>query len=134
MYTSSTRPTLKYEPIRGLGIYIQGKAFSLPSNKIDSIDNNQTKQVKKKLQRSIINPLKQFNIYLVNIDEKAGDVEKKICIFFCIILYKSHKSRNISISFIKLFEAEWLDGTILPDYVTSITLGHRIERFYHRRE
>lgn len=35
----------------------------------------------------------------------AGDVEKKSA-FFYIILYKSHKSHNISISFIKLFEAE----------------------------
>lgn len=45
-YTSSTLPTFKYEPIRGLCIYVQGKTFSLPSNKIDSVDNGQTKQKK----------------------------------------------------------------------------------------
>lgn len=41
--TSSALPTFKYEPIRGLGIYIQGKAFSLPSNKIDNVDVKQKK-------------------------------------------------------------------------------------------
>lgn len=46
--------------------------------------------------------------------------------FGVIIAYKSHKSRKISVCVLKFFETVWLDGTILPDDVNSLTSGHSI--------